>query len=58
MPKAKTPRRRNAVEDEAESQRFLETARQMQDAGELSRTEDGAAFDRLLGRAAPPKPRR
>jgi hypothetical protein len=44
-------------EDKEQSARFLETARQMQDAGELSPTEDGAAFERLMGKAAPPKRR-
>lgn len=42
-------------EDPEESKRFLDLANELEAAGELSRTEDGAAFERLLGKAAPPK---
>lgn len=45
-------------EDEEQSRRFLETAKALEDAGELSPTEDGGAFERLMSKAAPPKPRR
>lgn len=40
-------------EDEAQSRRFLETAKALEDAGELSPTDDGAAFESLLQKAAP-----
>lgn len=58
MPKPKTPRPKNQVEDEAQSQRFLDAAK---DAGTtdggLSPTDAERAFERLMGKAAPPKPR-
>ena len=52
---AKTPKPKN--EDEEQSRRFIDAAKAMQDAGELSPTEDGAAFDRLLGKALQPRKR-
>jgi hypothetical protein len=44
-------------EDEAQSQRFLDTARSMEIAGELSPTEDGEAFEQLARRALPKRAR-
>ena len=44
-------------EDEEQSKRFLETARELEAAGELDPTEAETAFERLLQRAAPPKRR-
>ncbi len=41
-------------EDEAQSQRFLDLAKELEDAGDLSPTEDGAALERLFEKAAPP----
>jgi hypothetical protein len=52
---AKAPKKPPPDEDEAQSQRFLETARALEDAGELSPTDDGAALERLVGNAAPPR---
>jgi hypothetical protein len=43
------------MEDEAQSRRFIETAKALEDAGELSPTEDGGAFQKLLAKAAPSK---
>jgi hypothetical protein len=55
---AKAPKKKpQKDEDEAQSRRFLDTARTMQDAGELSPTDDGAAFERLMKKAAPPRPK-
>lgn len=56
MPKPKTPRPPNREEDEAQSRRFLEAARDaaMTDGG-LSPTEAEEAFERLMGKALPPK---
>jgi hypothetical protein len=45
-------------EDLAQSQRFLDLARELEAAGELSPTEDGKAFEDLLRRAAPVPPSR
>lgn len=42
-------------EDEAQSQRFLDLAKELEAAGELSPTDDGAALERLFEKAAPPK---
>ncbi len=55
---AKAPKKPPPDEDEAQSKRFLETAKALEDAGELSPTETGEAFDLLMERAAPPKPRK
>jgi len=49
---AKAPKK-PADEDEAQSRRFIETAKALEDAGELSPTEDGEAFEQLVGKAAP-----
>ena len=43
-PKTKPPK----VEDEAQSQRFLDLAHELEAAGELSPTEDGEAFNALM----------
>lgn len=53
MAKAKKP----PNEDEEQSRRFLETAKELEAAGILNPTEGDAAFDRLLHKAAPPKRR-
>jgi hypothetical protein len=52
MAKQKTPPR---TEDEEESQRFIETAKGFEAAGELNLTEGEQRLDGLLGRMAPPK---
>lgn len=44
-------------EDPDQSRRFLDTAKAMEDAGDLRPDEDGGAFNRLLDRAAPAKAR-
>jgi hypothetical protein len=40
-------------EDEAQSRRFLDTARSMEIAGELSPTDDGKAFEKLIKKIKP-----
>lgn len=50
--KKQAPRR---DEDPAESKRFLDLASELEAAGDLSPTESGEAFERLVGRALPPK---
>jgi hypothetical protein len=56
---AKTPKKPPPTdEDEAQSRRFLDTARSMEIAGELSPTEDGGAFERLVKKAVPSRMRR
>lgn len=52
---AKTPRKTPADEDEAESRRFVETAREMEADGDLNLTEGEEAFERLIGKALPAK---
>jgi hypothetical protein len=52
---AKAPKKPPPEEDQAQSQRFLETAKALEDAGELSPTDDGGAFERLMGKVAPPR---
>lgn len=42
-------------EDEAQSKRFLDLARELEAAGDLSPTDVEENFERLLERAAPPK---
>jgi len=42
-------------EDEDQSKRFLALASELEAAGELSPTEDGGAFERLVRKVAPPK---
>ncbi|HEY3695151.1 hypothetical protein [Phenylobacterium sp.] len=49
----KTPKRPH--EDEAQSRRFIETAKALEADGDLSLTEGEKAFERLLERAIPPK---
>lgn len=44
-------------EDEAQSKRFLALASELEAAGDLSPTEGEGALERLMGRAAPSKPR-
>lgn len=53
-PKKKPPKN----EDPEQSQRFLDLARDLEAAGELSRTESGEAFERLVGKIAPARPTR
>jgi hypothetical protein len=55
MPKAKTPRPKNRDEDPAQSRRFLDAAAAVTSDGGLSLTEAEAAFERLAGKALPPK---
>jgi len=56
MPKPKTPRPANRDEDPDQSRRFLDAAEAaaISDGG-LSLTEAAEAFERLAGRALPPK---
>ena len=42
-------------EDEAQSQRFIELAHELEAKGELSPDDDGSAVDRLLRKVAPPR---
>lgn len=42
-------------EDPEESKRFLDLASELEAAGDLSLTEGGEAFERLMGRALPKK---
>lgn len=44
-------------EDEEQSKRFLQTAKELEAAGELDPTEGDVAFERALKRAAPPRRR-
>lgn len=39
-------------EDPEQSKRFLDLAKELEDAGELDPTETGEAFDRLMAKAA------
>lgn len=55
---AKAKPKKPPVEDEAQSRRFIETARALEDAGELSPTAGQRSFEALLSKAAPPKHRR
>jgi hypothetical protein len=52
---AKAPKKPPPEEDEAESQRFMDLARELEAGGDLSPTEGESAFERLVGRALPPK---
>lgn len=52
---AKAKPKKPPVEDEAQSRRFIETARALEDAGELSPTAGQRSFEALLDKAAPPK---
>jgi hypothetical protein len=54
---AKTPKPKTSDEDEAESARFIETAKALEAAGELNLTEGERALERLMAKAAPPKQR-
>ncbi len=51
---AKKPKPKN--EDEEQSRRFLETAKGLEAAGELSPTDDGSALERLMAKVAPRRP--
>jgi hypothetical protein len=50
---AKPRKKPPPVEDEAQSKRFLELARELEDAGELSPGDDGKKLDQLVSRSAP-----
>ena len=50
-PKKKPPK----DEDEAQSARFIETAKALEAAGDLSLTDAEGAFERLIEKALPPK---
>lgn len=51
---AKAPKKRPPKdEDPEESKRFIALARERAAAGDLSLTEGEAAFERLVGKAAP-----
>ncbi len=52
-----TKKKANHEEDEAQSQRFLDLARELEAAGELNPADDGSALERLFEKAAPPKKR-
>ncbi len=52
MAKKKAPPK---LEDEAQSKRFLETVRDMQDAGDLDPAEAEKAFERTIRTALHPK---
>lgn len=54
---AREPKKPPPDEDEAQSKRFLDLARELEAAGDLSPTEGNEAFERLVGKAAPPKRR-
>ena len=55
---AKAPKRPPPNEDEAQSRRFIETAKALEAAGELNPTEAGEAFERVLRKAVPERRRR
>lgn len=42
-------------EDPEQSQRFLDLAKELEDAGELDPTESGEAFERLASNVMPPR---
>lgn len=50
-PRAKRP----TDEDEAQSQRFLDLAGELQEKGDLDPDEDGQAVEGLLRKVAPPR---
>jgi hypothetical protein len=53
---AKEPKKSPPDEDEAQSKRFLDLANELEAAGDLNPTEGNEAFERLVGKAAPPRP--
>lgn len=53
----KKPKPKPKDEDEAQSARFFETAKALEVDGGLSLTEGEEAFERLVGKALPPKRR-
>lgn len=57
MAKATKPKK-NSDENEAESRRFIETAKALEDAGELSPTEGEAALDKLVRKSVARRPGR
>jgi hypothetical protein len=52
---AKTPKKPPSDEDAEQSRRFLETAKALEDAGDLSPTDGAEALERLMSKAAPAK---
>ena len=52
------PKRKKAPaeEDEAQSRRFMDLAHELEAAGELSPTDDGAKFENAFRKIVPPKP--
>lgn len=51
------PTKKNPESQEEQSERFKQTVADLVDVGELNPTEADDAFERLLTRAAPSKPR-
>jgi hypothetical protein len=51
------PKKKKAppIEDEAQSRRFLDLARELEDAGELSPDESGEKFERTFRKIVLPK---
>jgi hypothetical protein len=58
MAKSPKPKPKNPDEDEAQSKRFLDLASELEAAGELNPTDGERAFERLVGKALPPKRRK
>lgn len=52
---SKKPTKPLPDEDPAQSQRFIDTARELEADGDLSPTDLGEAFERLVGKALPPR---
>jgi hypothetical protein len=51
----KKPRHSDRDEDQAQSQRFIELARDLEVKGELDPDEDGRSLERLVRRSITPK---
>jgi hypothetical protein len=51
---AKPRKKPPPIEDEAQSKLFLDLAHELEDAGELSPDDDGAALDRAVTKIARP----
>jgi len=50
-----TDKKKPPTEDPEQSRRFLDLARELEDAGELIPTDGEKAFERAMGRIAPAK---
>lgn len=50
------PKKKPGMTPEQQSERFREKVRELVDAGELNPIEADEALERMLRRAAPPKP--